>query len=432
MFVLQGKETKAELRDQSEAELVVRGLKSKGLTPVLRSMLEAACESVQLPPSKLPITALLADPRFRRRAVGEEIVVGDLFHLNDKLYLFAQRSKRISVWEVRCHETDSELDTVIGMLESTVKSGLDGRRVRGMSFDWKAVTPPSRRRYARPGRFHEEKMNTKQAQYTDNELRQAKALVSAANREFLLNLAQIGKARSKDAAAISDESITGPLLENNLIRKEYLVVCRQDSRTICSVPDKSHLEGDVGSVMRCTTCGRHLKDELVQEIYALTEQARALINGSHWMTIWVTELLRKSGVSIEKIKWNAASGDDELDIVAEVQGMTAFFELKDREFGLGDAYPFSFRIERYGGDVGVVLTMDKVANEAKKFIAEQATRRIGRIETIEGERGIHSNLPKVVDAFSRTSVEMFFFDYSEEVGLSIGPLIHEWLDKKRP
>lgn len=430
MFVLQGKEAKAEFRDQAEIDVVIRGLKNKGLSPVLRSMLDAACQSVQLPQNMLPVSALLADPRFRRRPAGEQTPIGELFHYNEKLYLLAPISKRISVWEVRCHTAPSELDVVAGMVESAAKGGLDGRRIRGMDFQWKEATP-SRRRYTRPGRFHEERMNTKQAQYTENEVKQANALVNAVNREFLMNLAQVGKARSKDAAAFSNESITSPLLANNLIRKEYLVVCKQDSRTLCSVPDKAHLEGDVGSLMRCTTCGRHFKDELVQEIFALTEDARSLLNGSHWMTIWITEMLRTSGVANEKIKWNAAAGDDELDIVAEIQGMTAFFELKDREFGLGDAYPFSFRIERYGGDVGVVLTMDKVASEAKKFISEQAARRIGKIEAIEGEAEIRVKLPAVVDTFSKTSVEMFFFEYAEDLGLNLGPLIHEWLNKKR-
>jgi hypothetical protein len=32
-------------------------------------------------------------------------------------------------------------------------------------------------------------------------------------------------------------------------------------------------------------------------------------------------------------------------------GPRVFFELKDREFGLGDAYPFAIRVGRYGGDI---------------------------------------------------------------------------------
>jgi hypothetical protein len=432
VFVLQGKESKAEFRDQEEVEAVVQGLQAKGLRPVLRGMLNAACESIGLPANKLPVTALLAAPPFRRRPGGEQVPIGDVFHLNEKLYLVTPQAKRMYVWEIRHHTETSELDAIAEMVASTTKETLDGRRVRGMSFDWKDAEASPRRRYVRQGRFHEERMSTKPPVYSEAQCMQSNIMVCGAHREFLLNLAQVGKARSKDTASISDENVTGPLLEQGLIRKEYLVVCKQDSRTLGAVPDKSKLASDLGSLMRCPTCGRNFKDELIQEIFALTDDTRTLLNGSHWMTIWITDMLRKSGVPDAKIKWNAAAGDDELDIVAEIQGVTAFFELKDREFGLGDAYPFGFRIERYGGDVGVVITMDKVASEAKKFISEQAPRRVGRIETIEGEDEIKTRLASVIDGFSRQSIEMFFWDYTEELGLNVVPLVHEWLDKMRP
>ena len=57
------------------------------------------------------------------------------------------------------------------------------------------------------------------------------------------------------------------------------------------------------------------------------------------MTIWVTELLQKAGIKADWMLWNAASGDDEIDIIVNIFGSHVFFELKDREFGVGDAYP---------------------------------------------------------------------------------------------
>jgi hypothetical protein len=432
MFVLSGKEARAEFRDQAEIDTVVRNIVKKGYRPILRSMLTAACDAVGVNASNLPVTALLSDLRMRRRPASNTGPIGDVFFFNDHLFLITPRSKKLLVWEVRFHTSPSELEQTLELLETLAKSCLDGRRVRGMSFDWKDVKPTLRRTFMRPRRFHEDRLSTKELQYTEEELRQSKLLVSQNNRDFLLSLAQLGKARSKDTATLSNNEVTEPLLDALLIRKEFLVICKQDSRTICSVPSTEHLGGETGKAIRCTTCGRKLSDELIQEIYALAEGTRALLNGSHWMTIWITDLLKESGVPNEKIKWNAAAGDDELDIVANVQGMTIFFELKDREFGLGDAYPFSFRVERYGGDVGVVLTMDKVASEAKKFISEQSLRPSGKIEILEGEEGITANLSGLVDGLSKTSVEMFFFEYAEELGVGVVPIIQEWLLKKRP
>jgi hypothetical protein len=60
-----------------------------------------------------------------------------------------------------------------------------------------------------------------------------------------------------------------------------------------------------------------------------------------------------------------------------------FFELKDREFGLGDAYPFVTRMQRYGADGGVIVSTERVADEVKGFIAELP---LTPVRIIEGTR----------------------------------------------
>ena len=242
-------------------------------------------------------------------------------------------------------------------------------------------------------------------------------------RGFLVNLAKVGnKARSADAASLLDEESRNELIGAGLIRKEYLLVCRQDSRTICSIPDRDEFESTIGQKLTCTSCGRLFVDELIQDIYALTPSARSLLEGSHWMTLWVTSLLVNSGVQGERIKWNAAAGDDELDIVAEIHGLKVFFELKDREFGLGDAYPFSFRIERYGGDVGVVVTTESVADEADKFFEEQKRRGNTVVSVVDGEKDIPQKLTSLVASLSKLAVRQSVAGAEERFGFDIWPI----------
>lgn len=431
MFMLHGKEAKAEIREQIELDSVIFELEKKGFIPVLRNMLRSACESVKIEPNSLPIDALISDPRFRHRPLTEDSPIGDVFHLDDHLFLLHPQRNRLVLWEVRHHSQTSMLDDSLIHLESAIKACLDGRRVRGMSFDWKEAKTLSRRRVIRSRRFHEMKLETKAPEYIEEQKEQAKLLVNGKLRDFVISLSQVGKARTRDAEMISNSEITQPLLEKQLIRKEYLVTCKQDSRTLCSVPDKNHLDSDAASSMRCPTCGRFFKEELIQEIFALTDAARNLIKGSQWMTIWVTNLLCIAGIHKDKIKWNATAGDDELDIVSEIQGLNVFFELKDREFGLGDAYPFGFRLERYGGDIGVVVTMDKIATEAKKFFEEQSGSRASRIECLEGCSAIQEALPALIEDISCNAVERFFWEFTSELGLDLLPLVRKWLKKNR-
>jgi hypothetical protein len=41
-------------------------------------------------------------------------------------------------------------------------------------------------------------------------------------------------------------------------------------------------------------------------------------------------------------------------------------------FGLGDAYPFTARVQRYGAHAGLIISTEGIAEEVQKFIKEQA------------------------------------------------------------
>lgn len=129
-----------------------------------------------------------------------------------------------------------------------------------------------------------------------------------------------------------------------------------------------------------------------------------MLDGSHWMTIWVTSTLLDLGISEDDIKWSAAAGEDELDMVVKILREYVFFELKDREFGLGDAYPFGSRLQRYGGSAGVIVSTGSVAEEVKKYIGEQARRSASPIHAVEGIDNLSANLRAVIDDVAKLSV----------------------------
>jgi len=114
--------------------------------------------------------------------------------------------------EIHHHSVESKLDEFIGIVESAIRVMLDGRRVRGMNFDWKPKKALARTRHVR-SRFPEEKLKTKEPSYDEIMLTRVAMLSKAELRDFLINLAKVGKARSSDAAAISNETITKPLLD---------------------------------------------------------------------------------------------------------------------------------------------------------------------------------------------------------------------------
>lgn len=430
MFILEGQQAEAAIRDQAEITSIVHRLASNGFVPVLRSMLQAACNVAGVEPDHVSLDVLMRGRTGYRSPDVPSPVSGDLFFKDNYAYILQPTGTRLHAWEIRPHSVASAMAGFSGAVEEAARASLDGRRLRGMDFSWKPIKERPARRLATRARFYQEaKLDTRPPDYTVEEARAAALLVSYQIRNFLLRLAQVGKARSIDAAGEADTSFSAPLLDLGLVRKEYLVLCRQDSHTICAIQDKTEIETGRGASFLCSICGRAFRDELVQEIFALTDSGKRVLSGSRWMTIWVTELLIASGIARDQIAWNAVAGEDELDIMSDAVGPRTFFELKDREFGLGDAYPFAYRVTRYGGSFGVVVTMDRVAEEAKKFFTEQRPAMGVRIETLEGQTGIETGIRTLVDRVSRTGVMQLLLELEEPLGVNTVPLVQVWMDR---
>jgi hypothetical protein len=340
MFVVERQVAAAEIREQGEIDSVVDELSASGCQPALRSMLGAAAKVATLGTRRLSVETLLnRDLRFRAPTSQASAPIGDLLlnvtgGIADRCYFVQPFGDRLFVFEIRHHCVPAGIPAFCAALEHAIRKRLDGRRVRGMSFVWQAIKDRPVRPTAGSSRFPVTELKTKKPDYSEDELRAARLLLAMESRNLLVQLAQIGKIRSTDTklpAALIDQ-----LLSEHLLSKDYLVVCRKDSRTLCQVTNIEDLKEVSGGKLVCATCGRKFSEELVHEILAGTERGKQLVTSSRWMTIWLTDLLVQAGLSKEAIAWSATAGDDEIDIMTDELGLRILFELKDREFGLGD------------------------------------------------------------------------------------------------
>ncbi len=435
MFVVEGKQAQAGVafRKQLEIDSILGHLEGRGYRPVLRSMLAMACEVASLHRSALRIDMLM-EPRLpHRRPKLREGLLGDLLFKEDLAYILQPLRTQLHVWEIRPHTLPSSISAFCDDVESSAKKSPDRRRVRRMKFIWRPIKERPSKRYLSTSRFYQEtKLETKVPEYTEQEAASARLLASAEPRAFMLKLAQVGKTRATDAATDLNRIPIDTFLTHGLIRKEYLVLCRKDSHTICAGQDSTELSSGPGADFVCTVCGRPFRDELIHEIYALSDKGKRLLSGSQWMTIWITDLLVQSGLDKEQIAWNPVSGEDELDIMTDALGPRVFFELKDREFGLGDAYPFLNRVSRYGGAFGIVVTSDRVAEEANKFFDEQAPSMGATIISIAGSEATNTYISQLVDQISRQGVFLFLSELAEWFPLDPVPILNAWMNRISP
>lgn len=108
------------------------------------------------------------------------------------------------------------------------------------------------------------------------------------------------------------------------------------------------------------------------------------------------------------------------------------FELKDREFGLGDSYAFGYRFDMFDGHIGIISTTDQVAENAKRFFEEQKRRREYplNIEYHEGVKGIENGIIDLVIALRKNQVKRLVYPISRVSGINLWSFLEKWLKKE--
>ena len=113
------------------------------------------------------------------------------------------------------------------------------------------------------------------------------------------------------------------------------------------------------------------------------------------MTVYVTQVLLELGINKDAILWNLSESGEEVDILVEIFGRLWIFELKDREFGSGDAYPLNYRKVRYRAEKSIIVTTEVVAKDAKKVFEE-----------LRKEAGIDRDLPVYIEGLENTKSKL--------------------------
>ncbi|MEZ5816365.1 MAG: hypothetical protein R3D44_04715 [Hyphomicrobiaceae bacterium] len=191
--------------------------------------------------------------------------------------------------------------------------------------------------------------------------------------ELLIDISKSRQARKEDvlrsANAPSEKTILD-LISEDLLRRGTALECKKTSAAILRTQDEQFLLSPFLGSTLCPNCGSPLSEERRAEFYMLGDRGSRLLRGNFWLTSLVTRALVEVGVSLESIWWNLEEGGGELDILASFRGQIWVFELKDREFGAGDAYPFNHRRERYRATQSVIITTDKVSSDAKETFSD--------------------------------------------------------------
>jgi hypothetical protein len=170
-----------------------------------------------------------------------------------------------------------------------------------------------------------------------------------------------------------------------VIDTEVVVVCKKTQGQVARAPSEEALGEIAARGLRCA-CGRDILSERVERAITITTLGRELLDGSRWLSKLVVEELVSLGIPLEAILLEQRIGGDEMDCFAAVSNELVFFELKDKEFSLGNAYSFAAKIPLTGAEQPVIVTTECVGTDAKDHFeaAEAAARRSPYYDPDEG------------------------------------------------
>jgi hypothetical protein len=415
-------------KDNDEVSEFILSFQKKGYSAFHRDLTASAQQAFGLPLGTVDVVDIFTDHNaFIQDEEDEPNLFPELFFKENCLIAFAPNQKNTRFVIIRkggehTPAVDVEADAIASILEK-----MDGRRIKNWNPRVDTVLPANTilNRRGNSSKFKE--LNLSAVIYDNEELSGAKLISESAVRGVLLAIAKSGKVKIDDAQRDFSVDEIQKIKDAGLVKTEYLVQCRGNSNTLCTISNKQEMLSGQGLNMKCPHCSKLFKDELIVDIISPSDACRRLLDKSHWMTIWVTDIIVNSGIDKADIHWNACAQSDEIDIIANVGGNKLFFELKDREFGLGDAYPFNYRLNRFGGDYGIVVTADTVSGEASKFFKEQSGDDGVKIRIFDKDSDIYKKLPDFISTLMLNSTSRQITRNFQISAVVLPKLVKAWI-----
>jgi hypothetical protein len=413
MFLIESRNVEIALVDQTSIDAIISQLESKGYRPILRSIARSIANTAYMGSFSVGVDLFRRDPYWVGGIDDREVLIGDLFVLSERIFLlsipsnkfafsFAPKNTNLIVTEIRRPDQESGINEFCLLLTDCLISVDRLANQKRELLVWKSVSEIRDTNTISPIRtatatndFDLDQLVSEEAKYSELEVIASNVLKHKDCWELARTISTLyGKKHWTEYKIDSQDLLLNQLLIASLAKKECVCVCRKTHKILtvydsydCTIP--IHL-----GKLQCAHCSRLYCDELLVNRYILSDLGASLLQNSKWMTIWISEILRSSGIDLSSMRWGAEGGEDEVDIVLHLFNKIIAFELKDRDFGLGDADKFVARCNRYSVQEGVIVTTTQITPEAKRYLATYPGRVY--ITTIEGQEDVSLQLKQRV------------------------------------
>ena len=421
MFILEARSAKIELGQHERLRAVIRRLHGSEYQALTEAMLLAVEEAATLRHGALDAGWLAPQPHSAMRRLLPEVFFG-----GTSMFVLAPAGKRLDAWEVRLQGRRSLLDGFCTAVNTAVRESAEA--------DADQQLPSWRPRSLQPRSSDDEveEFNRSLSELTAEQREAAHTLSNDDARSFITDLVRSGSSITDfDDSPIAQYPSVAELHRFGLIEREYVIVCRQDHRTLGRISDLDDDARQSILQLSCPTCGRRFSEELLRQVHSPSRSAVGLVQDGRWRGAWASALLEDEGFDERQITPLAGSGGNGLALRVDTLHGRLLVELPEAEFGMQHAYALIHRLQRQGIEFGLVLATEPVADEAYQYLSDRVARDQGPlVSVLEGSESISDDLSDAINEWSIISVRMLGEELVDTTGVDYGAIIEAWMRRQ--
>ncbi len=226
---------------------------------------------------------------------------------------------------------------------------------------------------------------------------------------------------------VYSEKFSYPKLDDAHLAAASCLTHPTNRRTAFSLAKKTKTNIAAKSLQECD----ELRSAAVVQktTYELTSLGRIMLTRSHWMTVWITQLLINQGIAEQSIIWGLTDDGEEVDLVVQFKNNVWIFELKDGDFESGHAHPFFYRKVKFKADKSIVIATGKVSAAAKKVFQDLSGKDMPYPICIEGLEKAEETLSKLISNATLDSVYSKCTEISKIMQMNLTPVFNKLFGK---
>jgi hypothetical protein len=422
MFIIEAQSARIELGHAEHLRNVIRRLHGAQYQALSESIVVAVELAAGLQQGSLDAEWLAPHP-----FVAAKRLLPEIFFAESSMFVLAPAGKRLDAWEVRRQDRRSVLAAFCEAVSTALRDS--GVHVEENEVaNWRPRSFQIRSADTDLGRAVDPIVSMPSAE----QRAAAAALANDDARSFLVDLVRSGASISDfDDSPMAKYPSVGDLNEHGLIEREYVIVCRQDHRTLGRLTDLDGSSRQSILQLSCPGCGRRFSDELLRQVHAPSRAAMELVTDGRWRAAWATSLLEAHGITEDQITPLAGSGGRGLALRIDAAHGRLLVELPETEFGMQHAYALIRRLQRHGIALGVVLATETVSDDTYQYLNERVSRnQTPQIVVLEGTRVIEAKLREAIAEWSIVSIRHLADDLINSLGVDFGAVIEAWMRRQ--